>query len=82
MPEVDKFLQHLEAQTYRDFELLMVDQNPGTAVSELLKRHAFPQKYFTPTSAGLHAAGTLDFVPCAATSSPSLTMTAGILRTS
>ena len=46
MPEVDKFLQHLEAQTYRDFELLMVDQNPGTAVSELLKRHAFPQKYF------------------------------------
>ncbi len=46
MKEVDRFLVHLGAQTYRDFELLMVDQNPGQEVPELLKRHSFRQRYF------------------------------------
>jgi glycosyltransferase involved in cell wall biosynthesis len=46
MKEVDKFLVHLEAQTYRDFELLLVDQNSGQSVPELLKRHSFRKRYF------------------------------------
>lgn len=45
MPEVENFLVHLERQTHRDFELLLVDQNEGPQVADLLKRYTFPHRY-------------------------------------
>lgn len=52
MPEVDKFLTHLDQQTYRDFELLLVDQNAGTAVEDLVERHSFRHRYFHSNERG------------------------------
>ncbi len=50
--ELDNFLSHLEQQSYRDFELLIVDQNSGSEVPELLKRHSFPYQYFHSAKCG------------------------------
>ncbi len=46
MPELSKFLRHLDKQTFHDFELLLVDQNSETSVPELLKPHSFLRHYF------------------------------------
>lgn len=45
MAELDNFLVHLDGQTFRDFEVLVVDQNSRPGVPELLARHSFPQHY-------------------------------------
>lgn len=37
--EVDRFLTSLEAQTHRDFELIVVDQNPEGMLEPLLEPH-------------------------------------------
>src|ERR1700723_2099349 len=52
MAELDNFLVYLDGQTFRDFEVLVVDQNSGPGVSELLARHAFPQQYFRSQQRG------------------------------
>ncbi len=51
--ELDNFLLHLEQQTYRNVELLVVDQSDKLGVEELLKRHSFRQRYFHSTQHGL-----------------------------
>jgi glycosyltransferase involved in cell wall biosynthesis len=53
MQELDRFLVHLDRQTYRDFEVLVVDQNSGDGVEALLKGHDFPQKYFRSDKPGI-----------------------------
>jgi glycosyltransferase involved in cell wall biosynthesis len=53
--ELDRFLAHLDRQTYRDFELLVVDQNAGEGVRRLLQGHDFPQQYFHSDKLGLSA---------------------------
>ena len=35
--ELDLFLKSLKAQTYKDFELIVVDQNEGNEVFEIVK---------------------------------------------
>lgn len=37
--EIERFLISLDAQSHRDFELIVVDQNPDARVSALLKAH-------------------------------------------
>lgn len=51
--ELENFLRHLEQQTYRDFELVVVDQSDEPGIEELLKRHSFRQEYFHSTQRGL-----------------------------
>ncbi len=51
--ELENFLLHLEQQTYRDFELLVVDQSDEEGVNELLKQHPIRQQYFHSTQRGL-----------------------------
>jgi glycosyltransferase involved in cell wall biosynthesis len=50
--ELDKFLEHLERQTYRNFELLLVDQNSGPEVCDLLNKYSFPYQYFRSNKLG------------------------------
>ena len=52
MPEVKNFLAHLDCQTYRDFELLIADQNASPGVAELLKQYSFRQRYFPSNERG------------------------------
>lgn len=52
MAELDNFLVHLDGQTFLDFEVLVVDQNSGPGVPELLARHSFPQQYFRSQQRG------------------------------
>ena len=42
--EVERLLQSLDRQTYRDFELIVVDQNPAGVLAPLLEpnKHSFP----------------------------------------
>ncbi|MBA2512759.1 MAG: glycosyltransferase family 2 protein [Solirubrobacterales bacterium] len=42
--EIERYLASLNAQTYRDFELIIVDQNPDDRVEDLLKhqRSSYP----------------------------------------
>ena len=44
--ELDRFLSHLDQQTYRDFEALVIDQNAGEGVSDILSRRSFRVQYF------------------------------------
>jgi glycosyltransferase involved in cell wall biosynthesis len=37
--ELAKFLQHLDLQTYRNFELIIVDQNPGAILDPLIRQY-------------------------------------------
>ena len=37
--ELQRFLQHLDAQTYREFELIIVDQNSGNDLDDLLHEY-------------------------------------------
>ncbi len=53
--ELDRFLAHLDQQTYRDFDLLLVDQNAGDGVRALLQGHDFLQQYFHSDKLGLSA---------------------------
>lgn len=52
MQELDKFLVHLDRQSFRDFDLLLVDQNDGPGVAELLARHRFRQQYLRSEKRG------------------------------
>jgi glycosyltransferase involved in cell wall biosynthesis len=52
MAELDNFLVHLDGQTFRDFEVLVVDQNSGSDVSALLARHSLPRQYFRSQQRG------------------------------
>src|SRR5580698_502297 len=51
--ELENFLLHLDQQTYRDFEVVVVDQSDEPGVEELLKRHSFRQQYCHSTKLGL-----------------------------
>ena len=51
--ELQNFLVHLDRQTYRDFEALVVDQNSGDEIATLLKGHNFPQQYFRSDKLGI-----------------------------
>jgi len=53
LPELERFLAHLDRQTCRDFELLLVDQNAGDGVRSLLQGRDFPQRYFHSDKLGL-----------------------------
>jgi glycosyltransferase involved in cell wall biosynthesis len=53
--ELDRFLVHLDRQSYRDFELLLVDQNAGDEVRTLVQGYDFPQQYFHSDKLGLSA---------------------------
>ena len=37
--ELELFLKSLKTQTYRDFELIVVDQNEGNEVFEIVKHY-------------------------------------------
>ena len=37
--ELELFLKSLKTQTYRDFELIVVDQNEGNEVFEIVKNY-------------------------------------------
>src|SRR5882672_6242686 len=37
--ELARFLEHLDRQTYRSFELLIVDQNPEGILDSLVRQH-------------------------------------------
>jgi glycosyltransferase involved in cell wall biosynthesis len=37
--ELEKFLQHLDLQTYRSFELIIVDQNPDGILDSLIRQY-------------------------------------------
>ena len=50
--ELNKLLQSLERQTYPDFEVLVVDQNSGPEVRDLLEGRAFRQQYFQSDKRG------------------------------
>jgi glycosyltransferase involved in cell wall biosynthesis len=39
--ELEKFLLSLEAQTYRNFEVILIDQNPDERIKEVLSRFSF-----------------------------------------
>jgi len=66
LKEVEKFLVSLDAQDYRDFELIVIDQNPDDRLTDLLARysHSFPLwhiRHVTPGTSharnkGLHRA--------------------------
>ena len=53
--ELDLFLKSLKAQTYKDFELIVVDQNEGNEVFEIVKDYEedFKIKYVKSDEKGL-----------------------------
>ncbi len=51
--ELENFLAHLEQQTYRDFEIVVVDQSDESGVEKLLQRHPFPHSYIRSGERGL-----------------------------
>jgi len=53
--ELDLFLKSLKAQTYKDFELIVVDQNEGNEVFEIVKDYEeeFKIKYVRSDERGL-----------------------------
>ena len=53
--ELDLFLKSLKAQTYKDFELIVVDQNEGNEVFEIVKDYEeeFKIKYVRSDEKGL-----------------------------
>lgn len=51
--ELENFLLHLDRQSYRDFEVLVVDQSDEPGVEELLKQRSFRHEYFHSTRRGL-----------------------------
>jgi len=50
---LDKFLSHLDAQTYTDFEVVLVDQNADDRVDALLQRHSCRQLHLRSRERGL-----------------------------
>ncbi len=44
--ELERFLASLDRQSYRSFELLIIDQNDGDGVPALLREHTFECQYF------------------------------------
>jgi GT2 family glycosyltransferase len=51
--ELDKFLSHLDGQTYTNFELVIVDQNEDDRVNALLGRHSGRQLHVRSNDRGL-----------------------------
>ena len=53
--ELELFLKSLKTQTYRDFELIVVDQNEGNEVFEIVKNYEeeFKIKYAKSDEKGL-----------------------------
>jgi GT2 family glycosyltransferase len=51
--ELENFLLHLDRQTFRHFEVVVVDQSDEPGVEELLNRYSFRQKYLRSTTLGL-----------------------------
>ncbi len=51
--ELDNFLRHLDRQTYRDFEVVVVDQSDAPGVEKLLERHSFRRQYVHSAKLGL-----------------------------
>jgi glycosyltransferase involved in cell wall biosynthesis len=51
--ELDKFLSHLDAQTYTNFEIVIVDQNEDNRIDALLTRHSLRQTHLRSSERGL-----------------------------
>ena len=51
--ELDKFLEHLDRQTYKHFELFLVDQNPEGGAKALLARHSVSSHYIPSNLRGV-----------------------------
>jgi GT2 family glycosyltransferase len=51
--EMENFLIHLDQQTYRDIELVLVDHSDEAGIEELLHRYSFPHHYVRSSEHGL-----------------------------
>lgn len=57
--ELENFLSHLDKQTYRDFEVVVVDQSDESGVEQLLQGYSFRQHYIRSGERGLARARNL-----------------------
>jgi glycosyltransferase involved in cell wall biosynthesis len=64
--EIEIFLEKLKIQTYRSFELVIVDQNPDDRVFDVYSRYKgfFPVKYFKSDRIGLSVNRNIGLANC------------------